>query len=105
VDKDKREIIFREDTCIGCGDCVYSCPTSAWQKRQQGYTIFVGGKMGKFPKLAQKAIDFVETQEKVLKIIEKTLGFYKKYGNKGERFRDALDRIGIIKYKKEIENE
>lgn len=101
VDRDSEKIVFHEDKCIGCGDCVYSCPTSAWQKRQEGYTIFIGGKMGKFPTLGVKIVDFVETKERVLEIIEKTLEFYKKFGEKGERFRDTLDRVGINKYKQE----
>lgn len=102
VDKDNAKIIFHEDKCIGCGDCVYSCPTNAWQKRQEGYTIFIGGKMGKFPKLGFKAFDFIETKEEVFEIIRKTLEFYKKFGKQGERFRDTLDRVGIAKYKEEI---
>jgi TusA-related sulfurtransferase/ferredoxin len=99
VNKDNGKLIFHEGKCIGCGDCVYSCPTNAWQKSQEGYVIFLGGKMGKFPKLGIEAFDFVETKEKVLEIIEKTLEFYKKFGEKGERFRDTLDRAGMDKYK------
>ena len=102
VDKDNKEIVFHENKCIGCGDCVYSCPTNAWQKRQEGYTIFVGGKMGKFPILGMKVFDFVETKEKVMEIIEKTLEFYKRFGKKGERFRDTLGRVSVVKYKKEV---
>ncbi len=103
VDKENREIIFHENKCIGCGDCVYSCPTNAWQKRQEGYTIFVGGKMGKFPNLGEKVFDFVDTKEEVLEIIKKTLEFYKKYGKKGERFGNTLDRTGIDKYKEQVQ--
>jgi len=102
VDKDNEELVFHEDKCIGCGDCVYSCPTSAWQKRQEGYRIFVGGKMGKFPKLGIEVFDFIETRDKVLEIIKKTLEFYKKFGKKNERFRDTLDREGVDKYKEEV---
>lgn len=100
--KDNKKIVFHEDKCISCGDCVFSCPTDAWQKRQEGYSIFVGGKMGKFPKIGIKVFDFVETKEKVLEIIKETLEFYKKYGKKGERFGNTLDRVGIDKYKGEV---
>ena len=94
--------IIDKHKCIGCGDCVHSCPTNAWQKRQEGYSIFVGGKMGKFPKLGIKVFDFIETKEKVLEIIKKSLAFYKEFGVKGERFRDTLDRAGVDKYKKAV---
>ena len=102
VNKGSNDIVFYEDKCIGCGDCVYSCPTNAWQKTQEGYSIFVGGKMGKFPKLGIKVFDFIETKEKIFGIIKKSLGFYKEFGIKGERFRDTLDRVGIDKYKKAV---
>ncbi|MBU3911182.1 MAG: 4Fe-4S binding protein [Candidatus Omnitrophica bacterium] len=102
VDRDSEKILFDADKCIGCGDCVYSCPTDAWRKRQEGYAIFVGGKMGKFPKLGVKVFDFIETKERVFEIIDKTLEFYKKFGNKGERFRETLDRVGVEKYKNKV---
>jgi anaerobic sulfite reductase subunit C len=102
VNRENKEIVFREDKCVGCGDCVYSCPVNAWVKRREGYTIFAGGKMGKFPKLGIKVFDFIETKEEVLDIIEKTLEFYKKSGKKGERFGDTLDRTGIEQYRKAV---
>ncbi|MDO8603729.1 MAG: 4Fe-4S binding protein [Candidatus Omnitrophota bacterium] len=102
VNKKPDDIVFNEGKCIGCGDCVHSCPTNAWQKRQEGYSVFVGGKMGKFPKLGIKAFDFIETKKKVLEIIKNTLEFYKKFGEKGERFGDTLDRVGVEKYKKAV---
>jgi dissimilatory sulfite reductase (desulfoviridin) alpha/beta subunit len=101
VDKKNRKIMHYRQKCIGCGDCVYSCPTDAIQKRQEGYRIFVGGKMGKFPRLGIKVFDFIKTKEEVLEIIGKTLEFYKRFGNKGERFRETLDRVGLDKYKEE----
>jgi len=102
VDKEKQTIVFDAKKCIGCGGCVYSCPTNAWQKRDEGYTIFVGGKMGKFPVLGVKAFDFIDTKNKVLEIIEKTLAFFKLEGVAGERFRETLDRVGIEKYKEQV---
>ena len=102
MDTDNEKIVFYEDKCIGCGDCVFSCPTDAWQKRQAGYSIFIGGKMGKFPKLGVKVFDFIETKQKVMDIIKQTLEFYKKHGHKGERFGNTLDRVGVDKYKEEV---
>lgn len=102
VDKASQIIIFEQEKCIGCGDCVYTCPTNAWVKREEGYSIFVGGKMGKFPALGIKVFDFIPSPERVLEIIQKTLEFYKEKGQTGERFRDTLERVGIEKYKESL---
>lgn len=102
VDKQKQTLVFDSKKCIGCGDCVYCCPTGAWEKRKEGYVIFVGGRMGKFPKLGVKVFDFVESREQVMDIIKKTLDFYKKEGTKGERFGQLLDRVGTDEYRYKI---
>lgn len=102
VDKEKQLLLYNAETCIGCGDCVYTCPTSAWQKKQEGYTIFIGGNMGKFPKIGIKIFDFIENKTEALSLIRKTLEFYKKEGKKGERFRETLDRVGLNKYKEAV---
>jgi len=102
IDKDKEKLIFSADKCIGCGDCVYSCPTDAWQKRTEGYAIYAGGKMGKFPALGERVFDFIETTDEVMEIINKSLEFYKSEGIKGERFRTTLDRVGWDKYKEAV---
>lgn len=103
VDKNQEKLVFDQDKCIGCGDCVYTCPTDAWRKREEGYGIFLGGKMGKFPKLGKEVFHFVKTKEKVFEIIDKTLEFYKKFGEPGERFRETLDRVSIEKYKEQVQ--
>lgn len=86
---------FDRSKCVGCGDCVFSCPTGAWEKVLSGYRLFLGGKMGKFPKLGIKAIDFIESQEELLRIIEQAFKFYKEEGRRGERFRETLERLGL----------
>lgn len=102
VTREEREIVFTQDKCLSCKNCVTACPRGAWQKRQEGYAIFVGGKIGKFPKLGIKVFDFIEGDEKVLEIIRRTLHFYKKYGKPRERFRAVLDRVGVDTYMKEV---
>ena len=51
--------------------------------------------MGKFPKLGIKAIDFIYSEDELLRIVEQAFKFYKKEGRKGERFRDTLERLGL----------
>lgn len=91
----KGKLEFDENKCIGCGDCVFSCPTGAWEKVTEGCRLFLGGKMGKFPKLGIKAIDFIWSRDEVLRIVEQVFEFYKREGRKGERLRDTLERLGL----------
>ena len=93
---------YDRSKCIGCGDCIFVCPQEAWEKRRSGYRVYVGGKMGKFPHLGHKGFDFIESEGKMLQIVEKTLDFYKAKGKKGERFAETIDRIGLENYRKEV---
>ncbi|MFH0935631.1 MAG: coenzyme F420 hydrogenase [Candidatus Omnitrophota bacterium] len=95
---------------IGITGCINSCIKpqendlgimGRFHNGHKGYVIFVGGKMGRSPKFGVKAFDFIETEERLLGIVKKTLEFYKKFGIEGERFGDTLERVGIEKYKEE----
>ncbi len=96
------KLLYDEAKCIGCAECVLVCPTEAWEKKKEGYAVYVGGKMGKFPALGQEVFDFVPSEDKLFEIVEKTLEFYRKEGKKGERFRETLDRVGIDYFKEKI---
>lgn len=95
-------IEYDEKKCIGCGDCVFSCPVSAWKKDKEGYRVFIGGKMGKFPKLGLLIFDFISNLDELLNIVEKIFMFYKEEGKKRERFGDTIARLGIAYIKKKL---
>ncbi|MFH0940080.1 MAG: 4Fe-4S binding protein [Planctomycetota bacterium] len=84
------------ETCIACGTCVATCPTGAWELTGAGYALFVGGKMGKRPRLANRLRLEVDTEEHVLRIVLTVLDWYVANGHKGERFGDTLDRVGVV---------
>lgn len=88
-----------KDRCILCGDCILACKKDALQAEKIGHTIFVGGKVGKFPREGTKLVELFEL-EKVYDIVDRTLDLYCKHGREGERLGDVIDRIGIEKCKK-----
>jgi dissimilatory sulfite reductase (desulfoviridin) alpha/beta subunit len=61
----------------------------------KGFVVFVGGKMGKKPRLGdQLPINFT-TPSQLLSIVEDTLGWFIANGKVGERFGNTLDRLGL----------
>ncbi len=94
--------VLDTDTCIYCGLCIKNCPASAWTATKTGYSLFLGGTLGKRPRLGTKSKVLIETKAELLKHIESAFKFYLAHGNKRERFGHTLDRIGLEKAFAEI---
>ena len=99
VEDDKAKIIW--DKCNLCGACVGTCPSDLITEEWKGYKLFVGGKIGKHPKLGVELTEAKSPQEAVA-IFRKIINWSKKNTNIGERFGDCLDRVGFEKFKKQI---
>lgn len=87
-----------EERCVGCGHCVKICPEGALAEGFRGYKVYLGGKLGRHPRLAT-FLTYAETEE-VLKLFKKVLNFYKKYNEKGERLGTIIERLGWERAKK-----
>ena len=100
MDENKKPF-YRKEFCFFEGDCVRVCPANAWKIKRVGYTVFLGGKIGRFPMFGYRIAEFV-TEEDVFKITQKAIEIYNKVANKGERLGEAINRIGIEEVKKQI---
>ena len=89
------ELVCHEDTCIQCGYCIAACPFDAWELSGARYAVFVGGKMGKRPRLGDRLPRDVSGEEALLSIVERTIDWYAETGVRGERFGGTLDRVGV----------
>jgi len=99
---DKKENpVFRKELCFLEGDCVRVCPVNAWKIKRTGYAVYIGGKVGRFPMLGYKIADFVDEKD-IFRIGKKTIACYNKIAEKGQRFGEAINKIGIEKVKKQI---
>jgi len=83
-----------EEKCVGCGACVKACPENAIRVKFKGYKVYVGGKLGRHPRLAS-FLKVVKEEEELIETIKKIVEFYKKENEKGER-------LGTIIQKKKI---
>jgi len=99
MEDDRAKILW--DKCELCGACVGACPTDIISEEWRGYRLFVGGKIGKHPKLGRELTD-AKSPEEAVAIFRKIIDWSKKNTNIGERFGDCLDRVGFENFRKEI---
>lgn len=87
------------DKCALCGECISACRNDAIRAKKTGYSIFVGGKVGRHPRVGTKLLELVDEAE-LFSVLEKTLAYYREFGLEGERFGALLDRLGLEEYRK-----
>jgi len=102
IEEKDSQFVLDQDKCLYCGLCISNCPSSAWTAQKTGYTLYLGGTMGKKPRLGTRAKALIESKEELLRYIQKAFAFFLAQGRKKERFGHMLDRIGVEKAFAEI---
>lgn len=93
--------IYNIGKCTFDGDCIRACPTDAWKIKRAGYTAFVGGKVGRHPMFGYEIDRFID-DKRAIELTQKSVDFYNKYAQKGERFGVTINRVGLDKFKQEV---
>jgi len=83
------------ELCIGCGDCITSCPSGSMREKSRGYRIFAGGKFGRRPSLGRRILGVLRTREEAMAAILAVLDFFREHGKPRERFGDTLRGTGF----------
>ncbi|NPV92794.1 MAG: 4Fe-4S binding protein [Firmicutes bacterium] len=94
---DDKPVIDRA-RCLMDGKCIASCPVGAWREKRRGFLLYVGGKIGRNPRLGQ-VIDGLIPESQVIKAVEKVLKAFEDLGKKGERIADTIDRVGLDEFR------
>lgn len=81
--------------CLNCSRCTSSCPRGAWTVARRGFALWIGGTMGKTPRLADRLDGVVESPEELYALVERAFAFYRENGRPKERFGRTIDRIGL----------
>lgn len=102
VDRGTRSLAFDEAKCVYCGKCVKSCPTDAWSGTS-GYLTSFGGTFGSEINLGKPLLPLITEKEKLFRVVDAAIAFFKEYGKPGERFRRTIDRLGGEKLKAKLE--
>lgn len=91
-----------ESKCIYCSICTSNCPTDAWYPAKKGYILWIGGTMGKVPRLGTKLKKLIESEDELYETIEKVIRYYQQHGRKRERFGHMIERLGEDKVKEDL---
>lgn len=100
------KIVRDHEKCIGCGECVLNCPTSAFTRsKEKYYRLAIMGRTGKKnPRLAEDFLIWAD-EDSILKIIQNTYDYVTHYidltapGGK-EHIGYIVDRTGFMEFKK-----
>jgi len=87
--------VIDASACIGCGDCIVSCPTSHIVANARGFRVYVGGKFGRSPSLAEPVLGVQRSIDDAVRVVAAVLDFFRAHGKARERFADTLKRTGL----------
>lgn len=87
--------------CVNCGGCIRVYLIAANKAEKAGYTIFVGGNVGRHPRLAYKLVDFAD-EKTVFRVIENSIILFREEGERKERFGHLIERLGMGEFARRI---
>lgn len=93
VERENKIVSIDRRKCFNCGRCIKNCPASAWHG-ESGFMISFGGLYGNRIAIGKNVLPIVFDEEKLFRIVEITLDYFAGHAERGERFRNMLDRIG-----------
>ncbi|NPA39609.1 MAG: 4Fe-4S dicluster domain-containing protein [Thermodesulfobacteria bacterium] len=82
------------EKCVGCGSCEKVCEKGAIKRKFTGYKMYLGGKLGRHPRLAT-FYKILSSPEEVFEEVKKIVKFYKEKNQKGERLGAILERENL----------
>jgi dissimilatory sulfite reductase (desulfoviridin) alpha/beta subunit len=91
---EENQYICDRNKCIGCSVCTTICPAGAWKTESFGYTILIGGTLGKKPRLAVPLKKDIRDTEEIFRLVDRCIRFYQLHGRPKERFGHLMERLG-----------
>ena len=88
--------------CNNCGRCAGKCPFGVFGEGTPGWKVYLGGRWGKKVGRGIPLNTIFTEEEAVLKVVEKTILFYREQGLPGERLADTIERIGFEQVEQQL---
>ncbi len=104
IRKEDDRYVIDTAVCLNCSRCTTSCPQGARPVVRRGFILWIGGTMGKRPRLADPLGHLIESEAELFSAIDHAFAWYREHGRRKERFGHAIDRVGLETVLDEIEN-
>jgi anaerobic sulfite reductase subunit C len=83
--------------CMACGKCIPGCPTGTLTDGRRGYRVFLGGRLGRHPRLAVE-LGGIYTEDEVLDIVARCIAYYKENSTGGRRFAQIFNPADLDRF-------
>ncbi len=97
IEKSGDTYVIEASKCINCSICTSTCASEGWRPGRTGFILWLGGTMGKIPRLATRMPGLIESKENLYALVERAVEYYRRNGRKKERFGQMIDRLGVEK--------
>lgn len=95
-------ITVEYNKCNNCGRCVKSCPTDAWDA-VPAYIVSFGGLFGNSIAKGESPLPLITKEDQLYRVTDAAIEFFAENGNKSERFKFTIDRVGKEEFIKKME--
>ena len=96
------KVLVEESKCNYCGRCAKACPTDAWEVTS-GYLLSFGGLFGNRIHKGEEFLPIITSEETLFRVTDAAIQFFDDNAKPSERFQFTIERVGIEKFKKVIE--
>jgi anaerobic sulfite reductase subunit C len=95
IQRVNEEYVVETCLCLNCSRCTATCPQGAWRILRQGFVLWVGGTMGKTPRLGTRVDGLIGSSAELYALVDRAIAYYRENGRRKERFGQMIDRIGL----------
>jgi anaerobic sulfite reductase subunit C len=91
---DGDQVRLNLSACLKCGDCIKACPSGTLVAGADGLRVFLGGKLGRHPKLGRE-LPGIYPVSAIGPLVDHCLNYYMENYQTGRRFGDMVDRMSL----------